>query len=47
MPGIAAIDVKMKKGIQLNVSTKYPPGEERKVLPSDAKADKRAYCVAV
>ena len=41
------MEVKIKKGIQLNVSTKYPPGEERNVLPREARADKRAYCVAV
>jgi len=41
------MEVKIKKGIQLIVSTKYPPGEERNVLPREARADKRAYCVAV
>ena len=41
------MEVKIKKGIQLNVSTKYPPGEERNVLQNEARADKRAYWVAV
>ena len=41
------MEVKIKKGIQLIVSTKYPPGEEKNVLPSEASADRSAYCVAV